>query len=259
MAVPLTEQDRQQPELKYFEREMVPPPEGTFERIEHAVLPADKLHSIFEMDKLFDEGYMENEFGYGNFEDGTLVAMNLLQMPGITPEMFAWFFAWHGLKPIRYKLWDKEEHYEISTSDPEKRKDPSVPIKERIWDTFDFAEEYNPTQGVHTVPIHFRNPADIGFSKEKLEHFDGMIVCAGDEKAPAVMVHFVRPVEGGSELRTRFWMGYSIIDGKPVKTLPEGKSIPQAIGKNILTHNNIEFSNLIGILPELYEEFKNYW
>ena len=42
------------------------------------------------------------------------------------------------------------------------------------------------------------------------------------QKSPAVMVHFVREVDGGVEFRTRFWMGYHILDKKPYKLLPKG-------------------------------------
>jgi subtilisin family serine protease len=41
------------------------------------------------------------------------------------------------------------------------------------------------------------------------------VFAAGNEYAPVIMCHFLRPVEGGCELRTRFWFGYSIIGGKP--------------------------------------------
>ena len=69
------------------------------------------------------------------------------------------------------------------------------------------------------------------------------------------MVHFIRPVEGGCELRSRFWIGYSAIDGKPVKTLPDGIKLPLAPVKALLTHNIKEFTHLAAILPKLYEEF----
>ncbi len=259
MHVPITAADQAAPEYKYFLRDMVPPQPGVYERVEKGEISPDQAHRIQDMNDLFQDGYLEGEFGYCQMPDGTLTVANLLQMPGVTPEMFAWWFAWHGLAPIRYKLWDKEEHYDIRTSDPQRRMDPSIPMKERCWDTFDFATETNPTDGPHEVAIHFRNPADIGFDPEKLAGFDGVIICSGDEKAPVVMCHFVRPVEGGSELRTRFWMGYSIVDGKPVKRLPDGVKMPLEVGRNVLTHNNKEFANLAAILPEIYGEFKDRW
>lgn len=259
MPVPITPADMAEEEYKYFLRDMVPPAPGVYERIETAVLSPEKALRIENMNDLFLDGYLDGEFGYAQLEDGSLVVANLMKMPNVTVEMFDWWFAWHGLKPIRYKLWDKDEHYDISTQNPERRRDLSIPLKERIWDTVDFAVEENPVDGPHTVAIHFRDPADIGFDREKLSCFDGTIVCAADEKAPVVMCHFVRPIEGGIELRSRFWMGKCIVDGKPRSALPEGVKMPLAIGKNVLTHNNKEFSNLAAILPEVFEEFKDKW
>jgi hypothetical protein len=109
--------------------------------------------------------------------------------------------------------------------------------------------------GPQRIFINFRNPADIGFDPEKLKTFKGTIVCAGNEKSPTIMVHFLRPVEGGCELRSRFWLGYHVIDGKPVKFLPDGCRIPLDGVKNLLMHNIKEFTHLASILPEVYAEF----
>lgn len=76
---------------------------------------------------------------------------------------------------------------------------------------------------------------------------------------PVVMTHFLRPVEGGSELRSRFWFGYQIIDGKPVKMIPDGVSIPEIAPVSLLNHNVKEFANLAAILPSIYAEEKENW
>lgn len=259
MPVPITQADMESQEYKYFLRDMVPPAPDTAARIEKGVLTPEQAQSIYRMNDLFLDGYLDGEFGYCQMPDGTLAIANHMRMPGVTPAMFDWWFAWHGLAPIRYKLWDKDEHYDIRTSDPERRRNPAIPVRERIWDTVDYATEENPVDGPHTVPIHFRNPVDIGFDPARYAAFNGTIVCAADEKAPVVMCHFVRPVEGGSELRTRFWMGYSIQNGRPVKAIPDGVKMPLEIGKNVLTHNNKEFANLIAVLPAVYAEFQNIW
>ena len=65
--------------------------------------------------------------------------------------------------------------------------------------------------------------------------------------------------EGGSELRSRFWFGWQIIEGKPVKCIPDGFKIPTAGPASLLNHNVKEFSNLARILPDLYSEEKDHW
>ena len=109
--------------------------------------------------------------------------------------------------------------------------------------------------GPEKIAINFRNPADVGFDPEKLKDFNGTIVCAGNEHNPVFMCRFLRPVEGGCELRTRFWMGYSIIGGKPVKVIPDGTEFPIEAAMGLLMHNIKEFTNLAAILPEIYAEF----
>ena len=52
-------------------------------------------------------------------------------MPGETPEMFDWWFAWHGLEDMRYRIWDPEDHFYARQQMPEKVLDPKVPMKEK--------------------------------------------------------------------------------------------------------------------------------
>ncbi len=74
-------------------------------------------------------------------------------------------------------------------------------------------------------------------------------------KAPAVMFHSVREIEGGVEFRSRFWLGYHFIGGKPVKLLPDGIQIPLPVVRGLAFHNVEEYSHLAAILPRLYEAF----
>ena len=251
--VPVTEEEKRGPLYKYFEREMAQAPA---EKYAAAEAPADPalLHGALDMNKLFDPGYLPCETGYGNLPDGCATLANLTDMPGVTPEMFDFWFAWHGLESMRYKIWDRDDHYYCQTKHPEKALDKSLSLKERYWDTVhDIREDVG--MGEQPVMIAFRNPADIGFDPEKLADFDGTIVCSGSENAPVIMVHFVRPTERGSELRTRFWMGYHIKDGKPAKMIPDGMVFPTEMAKSLLLHNIKEFTNLAAILPEVYAEF----
>ncbi|MNP36999.1 hypothetical protein D3C76_1304230 [compost metagenome] len=77
---------------------------------------------------------------------------------------------------------------------------------------------------------------------------------AGGPKAPAVMMHLFREVDGGVESRTRFWMGYNIIDKKLCKLLPDGIQMPIQAPMGLAFHNVEEYSNLAEILPSLYSE-----
>ena len=251
--VPITEEEKNGPLYKYFIRDMVDADPSVYAQCEEPLAP-ELLHSPFEMNRLFDPGYLPSEIGYGVLPDGGAVLENLVDMPGVTPEMFDFWFAWHPLDPMRYKIWNRDQHYYCMTMNPEIANNKSLSYRERLWNTtHDIWEDCN--MGKQHIHISFRNPVDIGFDPEKFASFGGTIVCSGNEMG-GMMVHFLRPTERGSELRTRFWMGYGIIDGKPKKLIPDGAPpFPLFPVKALLLHNIKEFNNLAAILPEVYAEF----
>jgi hypothetical protein len=238
MAVPVTDLEKQSPLFKYYERDIARPLKELQDTVAASRIAPENALRPENMDLLFDEGYLPAEFGYCQFNDGTAMIANLIKMPKVTVEMFDWWFAWHVLEPLRYKIWDKNNHIYCLTKNPERICDKSLSMRERYWDTAcDICETHIPGENPGRVIIHFRNPADIGFSAEKLKAFNGTIVCSGDECAPVIMVHFVRPVDDGIELRTRFWYGYCVIGGKPVKSkMPEGLLFSENRLKNSLVH-----------------------
>ncbi len=255
--VPISEKEKNSSYYKYFIRDMVPIPEDKLEMLMKNPLTPDTALKVEDINDLFNDGYLPGEFGWTRMADGTLTMANITDMPGITPDMFDWWIVWHGLEPMRYKIWDSEDHYYCLTQNPEKAMDSTLPMKERYWDTkHDVIEDIG--SGKEKIEITFRNPKHIGFDEAKLENFKGTIICAGNENSPIIMCHFVRPTENGCELRTRFWMGYCVKDGKVKKKLvPPVKLVPEAVIKNLLVHNMKEFTNLRSILPEVYQEFKD--
>ena len=252
-TVPVTEEEKAGPLYKYFIRDMVEADPAVYAAVQ---MPCDPEQTIspLEMNRLFDDGYLDLELGYGYLKDGGSVLANKTFFPGCTPEMFDFWFAWHGVEAMRYKIWNPQQHYSVQTLNMEKAMDKSLSLKERYWDTTHNVYE-DCGEGPTRIFINFRNPADIGFDPEKLKDFKGTIVCSGNEKSPTIMCHFMRPVEGGCELRSRFWIGWSVIDGKPVRVLPEGAKLPLNSVKSLLMHNIKEFTHLASILPEVYAEF----
>jgi hypothetical protein len=78
-----------------------------------------------------------------------------------------------------------------------------------------------------------------------------------DIRAPAIMCHFIREIDGGIEFRSRFWMGYKLMDGKPVLAIPPGESVPADVPYGLADHNVREYCNLKSLLPEIWAEFKD--
>jgi hypothetical protein len=255
MPVPVTEQEKQSPLYKYFEMDMAQPTPEHYACADEP-MPMIDAPSPLDMNRMFDDDYLPCRIGYANLPDGTAVLSNWVDMPGVTPEMFDWWFAWHGLEPLRYKIWCRDEHHQAITRNREKALDTSLSMKERYWDTVhDVKEAMIPDGPPMDIIIGFRNPADIGFDPEKLKGFKGTIVCSGSEHAPVIMCHFVRPVPGGAELHTRFWMGWNVKGGKPVRGIPEGVVMPLDMTKVLLRHNIKEFTNLASLLPKVYPEY----
>lgn len=258
MAVPVTEEEKLSPLYKYFEEDLSIPMEQLVAMVDaNSMDPATALRAP-DINKLFDEGYLPGEFGYCRFEDGTGTIANCTDMPDVTVEMMDWWFAWHGLEPLRYKIWDPKNHIHCLTRNPEQALDRSLSLKERFWNTtHDICETHLPGEEPGRVPVTFRYPGDIGFSPEKLADFKGTIICSGNEKAPVIMTHFVRPKGDGVEVRSRFWYGWSVINGVPTKNCPPGFQVPEIRLRHSLIHLINEFHNLSLLLPRVYAEYKD--
>ena len=261
--VPITEEQKKLSYAKYFYRPLAPVPEKNLQAARSGPVDVSKALKIQDRNRLFEPGYLDTETGYCIMDDGTGFVANLLQMPGVTGEMFDWWFAWHGLGELRYSIWDPEDHYDARSLDKAVGRCPALSYKERYWNTTHLIYEDIGT-GPEEVHAAFRNPKDMGFDASKI----GTPACATivtslagptSGETSEVMCHFIRETADGVELRTRFWMGWTIVDQKAVKTLPDGVRIPEIAAQTLLLHNMKEFANLASFLPEIFAEEKNNW
>jgi phloretin hydrolase len=255
----VTEQDKLKSYAKYLEVEMVKPSTETLGLINQGPVDPAKATKIHNRNDLFKEGYLETETGYCVMEDGTGFVACLTKMPGVTVEMFDWWFAWHSLDNLRYQIWNPEDHYSVVNLQREKSFDSSLPYRERLWNTSHIVSE-DIGLGRGDIQLNFKYPGDFGYTAEKIgTHLCGTLVCSNglSEQAPATMTHFVREVDGGIELRSRFWMGYHIDENKqPLKLLPDGVRIPEFAPKALVNHCAKEFAHLASILPTIFAEEK---
>ncbi len=252
--VPITDTELRSPYYKYFVRRMVEPRSERYEGLREYISPEDAL-APENVNKLFEDGYLPVEEGCCRFPNGTVMLAALTKMPDVSPEMLDWWYAWHGLDPMRFKIWNHHEHYYCKTRNPEVALNASLSMKERYWNTIHDVEE-NTGFGIENSRVHYRNPLDVGFDSEKLKCFNGTIVCAGDERSPMFICHFLRLTEEGWELRSRIWLGYGIVNGRPKKLLPDGAFIPLEPARALLEHILRDMSHLAAVLPELYEQFR---
>jgi len=266
--VPVSMEDKAKSYFKYYAGQMDIGEPEKYEKISKEPLDNCSALHINNRNELFNMGDLPGEFGWWQMEDGTAVIANQTFMADVTGEMFDWWFAWHPIDRLRYACWDNEDHYDVYLEDPAKALDMSLSVRERHWDSLHNIWEDIGTGSIDLLRIHFRNPADMGYDTSKIDtQACNALVCAnvkilGNEAMPdipVVMTHFLRPDKGGSTLRSRFWFGWQIIDGKAVKCIPDGMKIPAKGPVCLLNHNVKEFSNLARILPYIYEEERENW
>lgn len=197
--------------------------------------------------------------------DGILVVACLTEMPGVTPEMWDWWFGWHSISAARYCLWHPEDHVwagikEDRMAEPEARK--------RYVGNVSYVDERLNTPAVQKLAIAFRPPEELGLNTEEVDA-QGTAICARVHLRPAKLamghlIHLVRRTETGSEMISRFWLGdfesqlpliggavSSLLNRPAIRRRP----VSDAMGLNLLAHCAKEMNHLARMLPELYAEF----
>ncbi|WP_238902006.1 MULTISPECIES: DAPG hydrolase family protein [unclassified Clostridium] len=259
----LEESERTYRYAKYYDLDMTSIPNEKLEVLSKGPIDSSKALKIQDRNALFNTGYLDCEIGFCNMEDGTGFLANRTFMPGVTTEMFEWWFAWHPLEDLRYRIWDPEDHFYARTQNREKNLNASLPMRERTWGIKHRVLE-DIGAGPDEIILEFEAPDTLGYDISKIgSKYCGTMMCANGHgptvgKGPvAVMTHMTRDVEGGIELRSRFWIGYQIINGQPVKVIPDGVRLPIEVTKGLFAHNLKEFTHLAEILPKIYSEEKD--
>ena len=260
--VPITEEEKKLPYAKYYFRDMPPIPQEKLD-IWHGPMadPALATH-IERRNDFLDDGKVALEVGFTVAPNGTGFVANSTFMPGVTPEMFDWWFGWHSVGPdLRYKIWDRDDHYYARAMDPDYVLDPNVPNSQKTWGvTHDISEDIG--LGVDPLKLSFKKPSDLGYDMSKIgtPSCATMVCAVGVSGSPAVMTHKAVAAEGGIWFKSHFWMGYGQNErGELIKLVPDGAAIPELVPRALFGHNIKEFGNLAAILPELYAEEKDNW
>lgn len=255
--------------LKYGEKEW-PVDELNLKKINSGQISPNDALRLENINDMLNPGYLPEETGWCILENGAGYISVLHDMPGVTAEMFAWWFGWHPLEDNRYKIWHPKAHYWARVSDADKAIicDPNTSLMDRVYGKVHAVSE--DLAGIGEEPpyfnLHFRNPEEFGFVSEKLCAPNvACIICAfpdmGKDKCardfPSTMIHFVRNTEDGIEVRTRFWLGYTIVDKKPICMIPQGMQMPIVAVYKLACHCVEEYSYLKSFLPMLYEEQKD--
>jgi phloretin hydrolase len=267
----LTIEEKAKPYSKYYYTKPAQPDPKKLEVMEKPMDPLKAL-PITKLNDMLNPGYFDVEAGWCIMPDGSGYIANYTQMPGVTPEMFKWWFVWHCLEPLRYKIWWPDGHFDISINDNDRHKvmNPERSLDEKLQSSTHFVKENVGGPCAEKIAISWMTPEFLGFDMQRFKspNVAAMVAANGvslmlapppgvpNYKSPAFMMHFVREIKGGIELRTRFWMGYHILNKRPFLLLPKGVRLPDIVSKGLAIHNVLEFTNLASFLPIIYKEQK---
>ncbi len=200
------------------------------------------------------------EDGFVLTKDGGMRVSVRTDMPGVTPAMIDWWFGWHGDAAAKYKLWHPQAHVHVGWRDPP----PSGASGRALYvGQTSLVDEYIASDLIRGS-IRFVPPASFGFTDPRLDDDrQATIVCAriGLGDAPidvGYLAHHVRAVPGGSEMRSRFWMGGKHVGGRNlIGSLAAGLAkrvlrLTEGDARALLVHCAQEMPHLAAFLPELY-------
>jgi len=264
--VPIRKEDENKNYYKYYLQGIASPSDEQMKMVYQCGHEAG-LVRIKDRKRLQDEGMFPEEFGYYPLEEGGLLCAGNIPMPDVTADMLYWWFAWHGLDPFRYAIWDPEDHFDVQIDEAGRQRalDDSVPMNEKTWGATHTVMESigGPAQ---KIVIGFMDPEEMGFDKEKIgsdacEFLVSANALLGDMKVPVIMDETLKEVNGIKTFMARFWIGYQFVDGEARCLAPVTKILPEEewsmIAKGLLAHNIKEFSNLNRILPSVFGEEKD--
>ncbi len=257
----LTEDELQHPLAKYwFER--AEPDSGVLEALNAGQLRQDEVLSWYDRHKLMEEGYLPGENGWSRLEDGSAYVAVKTFFPGATAEMIDWWFEWaQQAEDIRYKIWYPGAHYAMSQAPTPNAADYEQ--SKAYWGKSRFPVE-DVGVGVARLRLDFVAPSEFGFD----ELPEGSTMLAVRVGLPngllktTDMIHYVRPVEGGVEMRSRFWIarefeamagGLGVAAALADNTLVKRVIVPENLPRELALHCANEYSQLASFLPLVYK------
>jgi len=202
------------------------------------------------------------ETGLSVHDDGSITVNVRTAMPEVTPAMWDWWFGWHGSDPRRYKLWHPRAHLYAEWDDGA---DGDRRGRDRYVGRTSFVDEYLGATLVQAA-IRFVPPSVMGFDEARL--VDQTAICArtGSSQHPVDLgwlVHHVRPVAGGSEMRSRFWLGgrhtaprraNPVLDRVVPPVANRMVALDARAATELLVHCAQEMAHLASFLPALHAE-----
>lgn len=246
---------------RFFTKPLAAADPEVMRQLERGPVAPEDATSIQNRNDILNSGDLAVENGYCRMPDGTGFVAVRTVMPDVTAEMLDWWFMWHGLEGLRYKIWCPGEHYDarVKPEDLPRRLDTTLSLQERNWGTTDLVTE-NVGGGPTNIFISFQSPRQYGYDMSRFAPPNILTAISANAGMSDVwepnitFSHCARPHAGGGiELRSRFWQGWNVVDGIPVRVGPK-EGFPVEVMRDCAYHCAAEYSNLAAILPILYAE-----
>jgi hypothetical protein len=255
------------PYARYWNPVMQPLQEQVAAAILHGPEALELGFTIDDADLLVEPGYLPLENGTTRLASGEIFVAVLTEMPGVTGAMFEWWMGWHYMEHQRYKLWHPRAHIANGTAEM-RGDDPDLSDREKYMTTHRVTEYVGDSRTA--ITISFSDPGEC-FSRTADFADNGITATVyakvGLQRAPitiARLVHQIREVEGGSEMRSRFWLAKPEIKGVGRESLL-GRLISsnfvvkriadQDLGRDMVVHCGMEMNHLASFLPALYADY----
>lgn len=256
--------DDRTPWASFYDEAMAPLPRHVVDALHLGPVAAPQLGTLEDAPELVDrEDPVED--GIAIDDDGSMVVSVRTPMPGCSPDMWDWWFGWHGSDPRRYKLWHPRAHLHACWDDGD---DAGRRGRDRYVGRTSFVDEYLGST-LAPVTIRFIEPSELGFDQRRLDADGATAICArtGSSQFPVDLgwlVHLVQPTDDGCTMRSRFWLGgrhtapRAQVPGldKVARPAANRKAAfgPDA-ARDLLVHCSQEMTHLAAFLPELHARF----
>jgi hypothetical protein len=209
-----------------------------------------------EINQLLLRDSLSLEMGIRRLPSGVLHVASRSDLAGSTGQMVDWWFGFLGTLE-HYKWWHPQDHKGMQWDSKWSR-------GSYIGATCVVDESLAGSKDVYRLHIKFHSPEDIfpaaELKRAKAEGNASAFVCATigfgdtpqmDAKGNMIggrFIHAAYDTPSGCFLRNRFWLGAGI--EAPPNVIEE--NTPNQLGINLMTHANMEYTNLARFLPSLY-------
>ncbi|MCF0228712.1 MAG: hypothetical protein HUJ76_03320 [Parasporobacterium sp.] len=247
----LSEAEKKLSYAKYMDLPVRMPPPELEEIIRKPMKLEDGIPGDKFMSTICSGGNPNSENRYCMFPDGSAYADMKVVLKNCTGQMLGWWFSWFCHAPegidakfgnLRYKIWDPLDHWDVrdgkmTESFDDGKGDPKWTSRHNSLDFLKCGLTEDAASALRKSGVIFNGSVNTT---------EGM--------ADRIGVNISEPLEGGGIItRARYWFGWTVTDGRPVRDL-KGIQYSEEIVYKILRHNVIEKMRLDDLLPPLFAE-----